>query len=52
MINQKEGRFGLRDVYTQIGIVSFGESPCGTPGWGVYVNVAYFMEWILNHLDA
>ena len=52
MIKQKAGPLGLIDVYTQIGIVSFGDSPCGTPGGSVYANVAYFMDWILNHLDA
>ena len=41
----------IREYSEQIGIVSFG-LVCGTDGVpGVYTNVAYFMEWILNHLD-
>ena len=48
---KKRGRFGLH-VYTQIGLVSFGLPHCGTAGVpGVYTNVAYFMEWILDNLD-
>ena len=35
----------------QYGIVSFGLEPprCGTEGYpGVYTNVAYYMDWILD----
>ncbi|XP_012527985.1 melanization protease 1 [Monomorium pharaonis] len=33
----------------QYGIVSYGMTPCGIEGIpGVYTNVAYYMDWILN----
>ena len=49
---KKKGPIGYLDIYTQIGLVSFGAVYCGTAGLpGVYTNVAYFMEWILENLD-
>ena len=40
------------NTYTQIGIVSWGATTCGTINEpGIYTNVAYFNEWILDHLD-
>ncbi|KAG7204079.1 hypothetical protein KM043_001930 [Ampulex compressa] len=38
-------------VYMQYGIVSFGLKTCGVEGVpGVYTNVPYYMDWILNTL--
>jgi len=37
--------------YFQYGIVSFGPKPCGRPGVpGVYTNIPYYMDWILDNL--
>ncbi|KYN38801.1 Serine protease easter [Trachymyrmex septentrionalis] len=35
----------------QYGVVSYGLKQCGTEGFpGIYTNVAYYMDWILNTL--
>ncbi|CAH1181758.1 unnamed protein product [Phyllotreta striolata] len=37
--------------YIQQGVVSFGPRECGLEGYpGVYTNVAYYMDWILDNL--
>lgn len=43
--------FNGRVKYIQYGIVSFGLKSCGTAGVpGVYTNVTYYMDWILDTL--
>ncbi|XP_015171119.1 PREDICTED: serine protease easter-like [Polistes dominula] len=40
---------GRESRYVQYGIVSFGMRNCGTSGYpGVYTNVKYYMDWILD----
>ena len=42
---------GLSTYSVQIGIVSWGLPRCGTAGVpGVYTNVGYFMNWILDNI--
>ena len=41
-----------RKYWTQIGVVSWGRNTCGTNGVpGVYANVNYHLQWILDHLS-
>lgn len=46
----KVGSTGVR--YVQRGIVSFGSKRCGISLPGVYTNVAYYMDWILNNIRS
>lgn len=37
--------------WVSVGVVSFGPSPCGMPGWpGVYSKVHDFVPWILRNI--
>ncbi|CAH0594200.1 unnamed protein product [Chrysodeixis includens] len=45
------GTYGVR--YVQRGIVSYGPKRCGIGGFpGVYTNVAYYMDWILDNMHS
>ncbi|XP_073816007.1 serine protease ea-like [Musca autumnalis] len=42
-----------RDVYILAGVVSFGRTPCGIPGWpGVYTRVGAYIDWITDNMKA
>ncbi|KAF7399196.1 hypothetical protein HZH68_007788 [Vespula germanica] len=46
---QAPGLYNNNARFIQYGIVSFGLRNCGTEGFpGVYTNVGYYMDWILN----
>ncbi|XP_077300247.1 CLIP domain-containing serine protease HP8-like isoform X2 [Arctopsyche grandis] len=48
MVNDINGVY----KFVQHGIVSYGPVLCGTEGLpGVYTRIAYYMDWILNHLQ-
>ncbi|EGI63809.1 Serine protease easter [Acromyrmex echinatior] len=49
---QAPGIYNNRSIrMIQYGVVSYGLNQCGTEGFpGVYTNVAYYMDWILNTL--
>ena len=41
-----------RKNHTIVGIVSWGKTTCGTKNApGVYADVSFFLEWILNKID-
>ncbi|PZC75016.1 hypothetical protein B5X24_HaOG206841 [Helicoverpa armigera] len=45
------GKLGVR--YIQRGLVSYGPKRCGIGGFpGVYTNVAYYMDWILDNMQS
>ncbi|KAI5643188.1 trypsin domain-containing protein [Phthorimaea operculella] len=47
------GRVPTADNWFAIGVVSYGPSPCGTPGWpGVYTRVGAYVDWILSKIRA
>ena len=46
---QSPGIYNNDVRFIQYGVVSFGLTSCGSPGFpGVYTKVSYFMDWILN----
>ena len=46
-------KVGAHIVYTVIGITSWGPTLCGAKKdeYGIYTNVAYFNDWILNNIS-
>ncbi|XP_031825659.1 CLIP domain-containing serine protease HP8-like [Nomia melanderi] len=50
LMYRKRNRSG-NAKWSVVGVVSFGPSPCGTPGWAaVYTKVIDFMPWILSKM--
>lgn len=50
LMNVERGEDGT-GRWTAVGVVSFGPSPCGMPGWpGVYTRVIDFVPWILSKM--
>lgn len=44
-------RYQGKERSVQMGIVSAGHSECGTNGIpGIYTDVNYYLEWILNNI--
>ena len=46
-------KIGALDIYTVIGLVSWGPDACGGNAneYGIYTNVAYYNDWILNNIS-
>ena len=46
-------KVGGHKVYTVIGLTSWGPTMCGAQAneYGIYTNVAYFNDWILNNIS-
>ncbi|KAI4498470.1 hypothetical protein M0802_006405 [Mischocyttarus mexicanus] len=50
LVTQVTGPSGV-EVWTTVGVVSFGPTPCGMQGWpGVYTRVYDFVPWIMNKI--
>lgn len=46
---QAESIYNNAPRMVQYGIISYGLDQCGTEGFpGVYTNIAYYMDWILD----
>lgn len=40
-------------LWAAVGVVSFGPTPCGMPGWpGVYTKVYDFIPWIISKIRS
>ncbi|KAM3962498.1 bzArgOEtase [Aphomia sociella] len=45
------GKISQVSNWIAFGVVSYGPSPCGTPGWpGVYTHVGAYVDWIVSKL--
>lgn len=45
------GKVNKYNNWFAFGVVSYGPSPCGTPGWpGVYTRVTAYVDWILSKI--